>query len=107
VVKNNAIYDHGNSEEPYVRIERGASGLNIGSNAISKSDGKAPAGSPYPGDLWMVNPQFVNLTGRDFHLKPSSPLINAGAVLSSVPNDFDDVARPTGRAHDIGAYKRQ
>jgi hypothetical protein len=107
VVKNNAIYDHGNSKTPYVRIERGASGLNIGSNAISKSDGKTPAGSPYPGDLWMVNPQFVNFTGRDFHLKPSSPLISSGAILSNVPNDFDDVARPVGQAHDIGAYKKE
>jgi hypothetical protein len=106
VIKNNAIYDHGNSKTPYVRIERGASGLNIGSNAISKSDGKAPTGSPYPGDLWMVNPQFVNFAGHDFHLKPASPLINSGTALSNVTNDFDDVARPTGRAHDIGAYQQ-
>ena len=30
VVKNNAIYDHGNSGEPYIKIESGASGLDIG-----------------------------------------------------------------------------
>jgi hypothetical protein len=107
VIKNNAIYDHGNSQTPYIQVDRGASGLNIGSNSISKSDGKAPAGSPYPRDLWMVNPQFVNLAGRDFHLKPASPLINSGATLANVPNDFDDATRPAGRAHDIGAYKKQ
>src|SRR5207249_8463945 len=30
VVKNNAIYDHGNSRVPYIRIDAGASGLDIG-----------------------------------------------------------------------------
>ncbi len=107
VIKNNAIYDHGNSSRPYIRVDAGASGLDIGFNSISKSDGQAPAGSPYPGDLWMVNPQFVNFAGRDFHLQTASPLINAGALLSTVPNDFDGLLRPVGATYDIGAFERQ
>jgi hypothetical protein len=105
VVKNNAIYDHGDSNMPYIRIDAGATGLEIGSNSISKSDGKAPMGSPFPGDLWMVNPQFVNFAARDFHLQSTSPLINAGELLSVVPNDFEGNSRPLGSADDVGAYE--
>jgi len=84
VVKNNAIYDHGNSNQPCIRIDSGASGLDIGFNSISKSDGQAPFGSAYPGDLWMVNPQFINFAGHDFHLQSTSPLINSGALGNSI-----------------------
>ncbi|HYR88210.1 MAG TPA: right-handed parallel beta-helix repeat-containing protein [Terriglobia bacterium] len=103
VIKNNAIYDHGNSREPYIRVEAGATGLDIGMNSISKSDGKPPAGSPYPGDLWMVNPQFVNFVQRNFRLRSTSPLIDAGALLSVVPDDFEGNSRLVG--NDIGAYE--
>ena len=107
VVKNNAVYDHGNAFEPYIRVDAGASGLSIGSNSISKSNGTAPVGSPYPNDLWMVNPQFVNMAGRDFHLQSTSPLIDKGATLSTVTNDMDGVLRPLGIGYDIGAYEKQ
>ena len=106
VVKNNAIYDHGNSSQPYIRVDAGASGLDIGFNAVSKSDGQAPKGPAYPGDLWMVNPQFVNFTGHDFHLLPTSLLTDSGVTLSQVTNDFDGVARPQGAKYDIGAFER-
>jgi hypothetical protein len=107
VIKNNAIYDHGNSVQPYIKIDSGASGLDIGFNSISKSDGKPPAGSPFPNDLWMVDPRFSNLAGLDFHLLPNSPLIDAGAMLSIVPNDFDGISRPVGSGLDIGAFEKQ
>jgi len=105
IVKNNAIFDHGNSKVPYIRVDGGASGLDIGFNSISKSDGLAPAGGAYPNDLWMVDAQFVNLAGQDFRLKPVSPLINAGSFLSMVSDDFDGLARPVGAMHDIGAFE--
>jgi parallel beta-helix repeat protein len=104
-IRNNAIYDHGNSSTPYVRIDTGAAGVDIGFNSISKSDGQPPAGSPYPGDLWMVNPQFVDFAGHDFHLKSGSPLIDVGSLLSIVTNDFDGLLRPFGAVHDIGAFE--
>jgi len=102
IVKNNAIYDHGNSSAPYIQIDSGASGLDIGFNSISKSNGLAPKGLPFPGDLWMVNPLFVNLAGGDFHLQPLSLLIDRGITQSQVPNDYDGVTRPQGLVHDIG-----
>jgi parallel beta-helix repeat protein len=105
VVKNNAIFDHGNSGEPYIKIESGASGLDIGFNSISKSNGQPPIGSPNPGDLWMVNPLFVNLSGGDFHLQLTSPLIDRGVNLSQATNDYDGVPRPQGLVNDIGAFE--
>jgi hypothetical protein len=104
-VKNNALYDHGNGGEPYIRVESGASGLDIGFNSISKSDGVAPVGSPYSTDLWMVSPQFVSLANGDFHLLPTSPLVDSGSTLAIVPVDFDGVTRPQGPRFDIGAYE--
>jgi len=104
VVKNNAIFDHGNVAEPYIRVDTGALSLDIGFNSISKSDGLAPTGFAYPNDLWMLNPQFVNMAGGDFHLQPTSPLIRTGATLSQVTNDYDGATRPQG-AYDIGAFQ--
>src|SRR5205823_7591456 len=105
VVKNNAIYDHGTSSSPYIQVDSGASGVDIGFNSISKSNGQAPIGSPYPGDLWMVNPLFVNFASRDFHLQSTSPLINKGTTLSAVTNDYDGVSRPQGAGYDIGGFE--
>src|SRR6266581_5369153 len=96
VVKNNTLYDHGNAYEPYLKVDAGASGLSIGNNSISKSNGSAPVGSPYPNDLWMVDAQFVSIAGRDFHLQTTSPLIDKGTTLSTVTSDMDGVGRPLG-----------
>jgi hypothetical protein len=106
VVRNNALYDYGNAKEPYIRIDTGAGNVTVGTNSISKTDGKPPAGSAYAGDLWMVNPRFVNLAEHDFHLQAGSPLIGAGAVLAIVPSDFD--GNPRLACHvAIGAFERR
>src|SRR5438093_8899439 len=84
-----------------IRVDAGASGLDIGYNSISKSDGKAPVGSPYPNDLWMVSPQFVSIANRDFHLQSTSPLIDTGTTMSTVTNDMDSVLRPLGINYDV------
>lgn len=108
-VKNNAFYDCGNESTSYFSsaTEFGGttSGIDIGYNSISKSDGKAPVGSPYSNDLWMVDPKFVNVAAKDFHLESISPLINAGTPLTGATNDYDGVSRPQGAGHDIGAYE--
>jgi hypothetical protein len=105
VVKNNAFYDHGNSSSPYIRVDSGATGLDIGFNSVSKSDGVPPMGSAYPSDLWMVDPRFVNFSAGDFHLLSSSPLVDQGTNLSIVGNDYDGVTRPQGGGYDIGAFE--
>src|SRR5207302_55096 len=105
IVKNNALYDHGTSYVPYIQVDSGASGVDIGFNSVSKSDAQPPKGTPYPGDLWMVNPLFVNLAAGDFHLQSGSPLIDKGTTLSQVTNDYDGVSRPQGAGYDIGAFE--
>jgi hypothetical protein len=109
VVKNNVMYDHGNSAEPYIRIESGASGLDIGSNAIFKSDNQMPKGGCQVNDFCFLNPSvspgFVNAAANDFHLQSTSPLIDRGVTLAQVKNDFDGVARPRGGGYDIGAFE--
>jgi hypothetical protein len=107
VIRNNAIHDHGNVSQPYIRIDPGASSLDIGFNAISKTDGLPPAGSPYPGDLWMIDPRFLSIVDHDFRLLPGSPLIDAGSFLPDVLNDFDSLTRPIGGVMDIGAFEYQ
>ncbi|MBL7064963.1 MAG: right-handed parallel beta-helix repeat-containing protein [Anaerolineae bacterium] len=54
---------------------------------------------------FATDPGFVNESGHDFHLQPTSPAINAGIALGEVTEDLDGVARPQGAGYDIGAYE--
>jgi hypothetical protein len=65
-------------------------------------------------DPQFVNPQFMNMSGFDFHLRGSSPARDAGTAAipgnpfvsgSAQPTDNDGVARPQGKAFDLGAYE--
>jgi hypothetical protein len=48
---------------------------------------------------------IVNASANDYHLGPRSPAINAGLMLSTVTEDFEQKHRPQGTASDIGAYE--
>jgi len=50
---------------------------------------------------------FVNVAGDDFHLRATSPLVDAGLDLKpyGVATDLDDRERPVGAKFDIGAYE--
>ncbi len=53
-----------------------------------------------------VDPNFVSLAGRDFHLNRRSPAINAGTNSSpSVNVDLDGNSRPIGPTFDPGCYE--
>ena len=54
----------------------------------------------------IYNPKFQNPSSLNFHLQSGSPAINAGLNLSEVAKDFDNISRPQGSSHDIGAYER-
>lgn len=49
------------------------------------------------------DPQFVDPTNEDFHLKSTSPAIDRGSSTSTV--DFDGKSRPSGGGYDIGAFE--
>jgi hypothetical protein len=51
-----------------------------------------------------VDPQFVNAAGNDFHLKSTSPAINAGTVVP-LTTDRDGNVRPYNGAYNMGAYE--
>jgi hypothetical protein len=70
------------------------------SSILSHQTAPAPAGTV------VADPQFVNEAGRDFHLKSTSPAINAAtAGTLTSDHDFDGVLRPQGAAADIGAFE--
>jgi parallel beta-helix repeat protein len=48
---------------------------------------------------------FANVVANDYHLKVSSPAINAGTNVSAPPGDLAGLPRPAGGAFDIGAYE--
>jgi uncharacterized protein DUF1565 len=55
-----------------------------------------------------ADPQFVNYQANgtgDYHLKSTSPAINAGTSTSAPVTDFSGGTRPVGGAWDIGAYE--
>ena len=57
-------------------------------------------------DELMADPQFLDVASYDFHLKSTSPAINAGRNLGYT-EDFDQNPVPTGTVPDLGAYEYQ
>ncbi len=86
------------------------SGISISNNLLFRNKRKGinltDGGSDFSHDLgrnFQKNPRFVSAT--DYHLKRSSPAIDAGISLRSVTRDISGNRRPSGRGYDIGAYE--
>jgi parallel beta-helix repeat protein len=53
-----------------------------------------------------VDPQFVDASNADFHLKISSPCRDAGiSMVAAFTTDFDGMTRPQGSGFEMGAYE--
>ncbi len=51
------------------------------------------------------DPQFVNPTSADFHLRSTSPAIDNGSPNGAPNTDFDGNSRPNAAGYDIGAFE--
>ncbi len=83
-------------------VKKGGANLNIVQtynnyyDGFSKSSGK--------GNI-SLSPGFKDEGNRNFQLKSSSKLIDAGTVLDQINCDIIGSNRPQGNSHDIGAYE--
>ena len=113
IIENNIFYDQA---EYTVLVIGDTTNTVIDYNLAYNSDGTKPGCVKWgnfdtckptsQNDLWDINPQFANPTSGDYHLKSTSPAIEAGINLGSlVINDFEGVSRPQGTGYDIGAYE--
>jgi hypothetical protein len=108
-VMNNIFYDVGSHNNAYVN-EYGFEtneGAAIGYNNAYMSDGNPPYGTPFPNDLWQIDPKFVDPVNGDYHLQPDSQAMDSGITISEVSDDLDGISRPQGSGYDIGAYEFQ
>jgi hypothetical protein len=105
-LRNNIVYQL--PGEMYIDGEKAQI---IGERNLWFGAGNGPPQSS--GDV-NADPQFVDLGRFDFHLRSTSPAKDAGATV--LPNnpfvvgngraaDKDGVARPQGKAFDLGAYE--
>ncbi|MDQ3283579.1 MAG: hypothetical protein M3Q69_19425, partial [Acidobacteriota bacterium] len=108
-IRNNILYQNGSTSN-YLDLWNNAyttwltAGLTFSNNCWW--NGKSSTKVTGSGDI-NADPQLVNIgTGvkSDYQLKSTSTLINAGATISGMTNDFytNNSVRPTG-AYDIGA----
>jgi hypothetical protein len=80
-------------------LKNAASGQCVFAGTILTHQSGSPSG------VTIADPQFVDVAASDFHLKSTSPAIDAALSPSSSDHDFDGHARPQGQAPDSGAYE--
>jgi parallel beta-helix repeat protein len=112
IIKNNIFYDMpghainvsftGTEPSPKTALDY------VVRNMTFRSDGKSvwePYTYSHGHDLWNVDPKLADPAKGDYHLKPDSPAIAAGAEVSDVKVNLDGVARPQGKPCAIGAFE--
>jgi hypothetical protein len=91
IVRNNIIYST-NGPDPILD--------NVSGNTLSNNLCRGHASCVVTSD-----PKFINPSAGNFHLQPDSPVIDRGAMITKVANDYDGLSRPQGAAYDIGTYE--
>ncbi len=103
--QNNIFYaSHDESYVSLVTMGSGGSLRILGSNNLWFGNGSGPGLTTHLTGNVNGDPSFVNAPAFDFHLRPNSPAIRAGAN-SGFPADHDGLPRPAGKPGDIGAFQ--
>jgi chitodextrinase len=105
-IKNNVFYNPSGGRTIEAAGFTGAItiGTNLTSGSAMHDQGSTPSGMTLLGNLLGTNAQLVS-PPSDFHLRSTSPAIDAGEALSYVVVDHEGRARPQGSGFDIGAYE--
>jgi hypothetical protein len=76
-----------------------------GDTILSLSQWRAVTGQDIHSFTSAASNLFVNPADADYHLKLTSPAIDAGTSQYAAKSDLEGHDRPVGSAHDIGAYE--
>jgi parallel beta-helix repeat protein len=107
----NMIYNNtvANNTNTGIYLDSGAVSTDVRNNIVYASTGSnlvnQGSATVQSNNLIGVDPRFVNGSANNFQLQSGSPAIDAGVSVSAVTVDLAGVARPQGRAPDIGAYE--
>lgn len=119
IVQNNIIYStNENLWGTWVATEN-ANEINFDYNIWYRPDGKASIKwgdkiynlerfkneTPNGSNSIEMDPQFLDISKRDFHLQSTSIAIDNGSQILAVATDKDNVIRPQGSGYDIGIYE--
>jgi hypothetical protein len=122
--KNNIVYQSSSSNQAFWLQGSVIAAANISNNLVFLPNGGYVAylDSAYGGNsgnkTWVqwqslgfdknginADPQFTNVSGKQFMPKSTSPAIDHGTTLSEVKTDKNGTARPQGSAYDMGSYE--
>jgi parallel beta-helix repeat protein len=105
IIKNNILYNQ--PGQAIYLYGTTFTGLDISNNLAYNSDGSTPEAYTYtlkPGDIWGIDPKFVNPATMNYHLQSDSPAIDNGTLVNLM-DDYDGNARPQGAGYDIGPFE--
>jgi PKD repeat protein len=109
-IKNTILY----KEHYSISADSDVSGLTFdSSNILYGCTSNGALSSSAAAAAKSFDPQFVNPVDNDsapwadFHLRSTSPAIDAGVTVSGLTDDADGNPRPSGNGFDIGPYEVQ
>ena len=91
-----------NVTRPFHAASSNADGLDVRNLLVV---GPVPAQAANPSNRGVGPDAFVNAAAHNYELVAGSAAIDAGVNLPGVTTDRNGIARPQGKAHDIGAFE--
>jgi hypothetical protein len=89
-----------------IEIAGGSGGTGTWSLRNNAFVGKKHALASHSSNRLAGGAEFISTSARDYRLRSSSKLIDAGVSFSGVPSiDLSGFSRPCGRGYDVGAHE--